>query len=101
MNAAEWAYFIYYRLEPEAAASAPWQRLFREVEAECGVSGRLYGPAPDGRTWMEVYEPVAAEQCAAFEAALAAAEEHARIREWLAPAEQRHREIFARRSTPP
>jgi hypothetical protein len=93
---AEWAYFIYYRLEEGTEGGAPWSALFREVEAATGITGRLYGPAPDGRTWMEVYEPVPAENRAAFEEALAAALERTGLNQRLAGGETRHVERFPR-----
>jgi len=93
---AEWAYFIYYRLEEGAEPGPPWSALFREVEAATGIAGQLYGPATDGQTWMEVYEPVPAENRATFEAALAAAVEGTGLNQWLAGGEARHVERFPR-----
>lgn len=101
MTAPDWAYFVYYRLEEGVAGEPPWSALFREVAAATGVGGRLYGPAPDGRTWMEVYEPVPADRRAAFEAALAAAVERTGLTQWLAGDEERHVERFPRSAPGP
>lgn len=93
MSGSCWAYFIYYRL-PAETAGAPWAELFQRVEEATGVAGRLYGPAPDGRTWMEVYEPVPADAREGFEGALGEALRGTGIESWLAEGERRHVEAF-------
>ena len=100
MTAPDWAYFVYYRLGTDAPADAPWPALFAAVREETGVTGRLYGPAPDGRTWMEVYEPVPEAEREAFEAALEAAVSRSGIRDQLAAGESRHTEVFPRAAGP-
>lgn len=96
MTGSRWGYFVYYRVNAEKAAKAPWPALFAEVERRTGVKGRLYGPAPDGRTWMEVYEPVPGSNRAAFEKDLAAAVAQVGLEAFLAPGERRHVEAFPR-----
>ncbi|MFA9461739.1 DUF4936 family protein [Thiohalorhabdus methylotrophus] len=96
MSRPAWGYFIYYRLDPAAASSIPWDSLFAEVAERTGVEGRLYGPAPDGRTWMEVYEPVAEPRREEFEAVLAEAVRLSGLTDWLAAGERRHVERFPR-----
>lgn len=94
MSGSHWGVFVYYRVDPEKAANAPWGALFAEVEQRTGVAGRLYGPAPDGRTWMEVYEPVPGTNRDGFERDLAAAVAEVGLEAVLAPGEHRHVEAF-------
>lgn len=94
MNSTAWACFIYYRLSPQRVQEPPWGRLFAQVRQRTGVCGRLYGPAPDGQTWMEVYEPIPADQWQAFESALKEALVQTGFEGWLAKGESRHVESF-------
>lgn len=96
MSGCHWGIFVYYRLDPEKTGDAPWAALFAEVERRTGVTGQLYGPAPDGRTWMEVYEPVPGTKRDKFEKDLAAAVAEVGLEAALAPGEERHVEAFPR-----
>ncbi|MFP4559807.1 MAG: DUF4936 family protein [Thiohalorhabdus sp.] len=96
MSGRAWGYFVYYRLAPGSAPEGPWAEVFAEVDRATGVGGRLYGPAPDGCTWMEVYEPVAEAEREAFEAVLEAAVARSGLEGWLATGERRHVEAFPR-----
>lgn len=89
-----WAYFIYYRLTPEAAQAAPWAALFARVVEATGVQGRLYGPGLDGQTWMEVYEPILAEDRDHFEEHLQRAIRELGIENLLQAGEHRYLERF-------
>jgi hypothetical protein len=91
-----WGYFVYYRIDPRRQAEMPWPALLAEVERRTGVPGRLYGPAPDGRTWMEVYEPVPGSNRERFEQDLAAAVERVGLDALLPDGERRHVEAFPR-----
>jgi hypothetical protein len=94
--AAGWGYFVYYRIDPQRRAEMPWTALFTEVERQTGVPGRLYGPAPDGVTWMEVYEPVPAARREGFEGVLERAAEAVGLAALLPEGERRHVEAFPR-----
>lgn len=96
MSDPDWGYFIWYRLAPGGAPEPPWSDLLAAVEGRTGIRGRLYGPAPDGRTWMEVYEPVPAMEREGFEQALGEALAKTRLEEWLPEGEGRHVEAFPR-----
>ncbi|HKJ72156.1 MAG TPA: DUF4936 family protein [Gammaproteobacteria bacterium] len=96
MKAPDWGYFVYYRIDPERRTDMPWAALFAAVERRTGVAGRLFGPAPDGRTWMEVYEPVPAARREDFERDLAAAVTEAGMDGLLPAGERRHAEAFPR-----
>lgn len=96
MSQSDWGIFVYYRVDAEKTVNAPWSALFAEVERRTGVKGRLYGPAPDGRTWMEVYEPVPEENRTGFERDLAAVVAEVGMEAVLAPGEHRHVEAFPR-----
>jgi hypothetical protein len=63
-------YYVYYKITPGQADSVRLaaQSLFRKVENECGVRGRLMRRRDDPATYMEVYEDVTDEP--AFEALL-------------------------------
>ena len=100
MSRPAWGYFIYYRLPPDAVPAAPWEALFEEVKRRTGIAGRLYGPAPDGRTWMEVYEPVPEGERRGFEEVLETAVGHSGLGDWLAEGERRHVEAFPRAEDP-
>lgn len=91
-----WGYFVYYRIDPQRQAEMPWAALFTEVEHRTGVAGRLYGPAPDGVTWMEVYEPVPAANRKGFERDLAEAVAGVGLEALLPEGERRHVEAFPR-----
>ena len=93
---ADWGVFVYYRIEPARQAEMPWKALLTEVERLTGVRGRLYGPAPDGITWMEVYEPVPGTNREGFERDLAAAVEGVGLEALLPAGERRHVEAFPR-----
>jgi len=96
LSQSEWGIFVYYRVAPQKTADAPWAALFAEVERRTGVAGRLYGPAPDGHTWMEVYEPVPGANRDGFERDLEAAVAKVGLEAVLPPGEQRHVEAFPR-----
>ncbi len=96
MSPSDWGYFIWYRLPPGDAPEPPWPDLLAAVARRTGIQGRLFGPAPDGRTWMEVYEPVAAADREGFEQALGEALAETRLEEWLPEGEERHMEAFPR-----
>lgn len=99
MSGSNWGIFVYYRVDPDKVVQAPWSALFTEVERRTGVAGRLYGPAPDGHTWMEVYEPVPGANRAGFEKDLSAAVAEVGMEAVLAPGEQRHVEAFPQAET--
>jgi quinol monooxygenase YgiN len=63
-------YYVYYKLSPERVSElrAMVERLFQEIERQCGVRGRWMRRRDDPTTYMEVYEGVSNE--AAFEALL-------------------------------
>jgi hypothetical protein len=63
-------YYVYYKVAPERAheVQRAVQGIFRAVEKQCGVRGRLMRRRDDPSTYMEVYEEVADER--AFEALL-------------------------------
>jgi hypothetical protein len=63
-------YYVYYKVTPDQADSVRLaaQSLFKKVQEECGVRGRLMRRRDDPATYMEVYEGVADES--AFEALL-------------------------------
>ncbi|MEF8792189.1 DUF4936 family protein [Thiohalorhabdus sp.] len=96
MSQPDWGIFVYYRMDPEKVGNARWSALFADVERRTGVAGRLYGPAPDGRTWMEVYEPVPGANRSGFEKHLSAAVAEVGMEAVLAPGEYRHVEAFPR-----
>jgi len=96
-----WGYFVYYRIDPGQRAAMPWAALFAEVERRTGIAGRLYGPADDGRTWMEVYEPVPAGHRQGFEEALAEAVSAVGMAGALPGGERRHVEAFPQAAPPP
>jgi hypothetical protein len=66
------AFYIYYRIDPQAAARARVQvaTLLERVRQRCGVRGRLLTKHGDPNLWMEVYENVV--DAARFESALQA-----------------------------
>lgn len=96
MSRGDWGYFVYYRIDPERRAAMPWAALFAEVERRTGIAGRLYGPADDGRTWMEVYEPVPGANREGFERDLEAAVAGSGLAAHLPAGERRHVEAFPR-----
>ena len=63
-------YYVYYKLAPERLPQlrAMVERLFKEIEKQCGVRGRWMRRRDDPSTYMEVYEEV--KDAAAFEALL-------------------------------
>ena len=63
-------YYVYYKLAPERVSElrAVVERLFQEIERQCGVRGRWMRRRDDPSTYMEVYEEV--KDAAAFEALL-------------------------------
>ncbi|HXJ54641.1 MAG TPA: DUF4936 family protein [Burkholderiales bacterium] len=63
-------YYVYYKLAPERVAELRGvvERLFQEIERQCGVRGRWMRRRDDPSTYMEVYEEV--KDAAAFEALL-------------------------------
>jgi quinol monooxygenase YgiN len=63
-------YYVYYKLSPERVSElrAMVERLFQEIERQCGVRGRWMRRRDDPSTYMEVYEEV--KDAAAFEALL-------------------------------
>ena len=86
-------YYIYYRIQPEhsAAAEAAVQQIQREIATRCGITGRLLKKRDAPNLWMEIYEQVSS---AAFENALALAENKAGIAALLGGDGTRHRECF-------
>lgn len=52
--------YVYYRVATESreAADSVLGRLFAEVSARTGVTGRIMRREDDPATWMEVYETV-------------------------------------------
>ena len=94
MSGQVWGYFIYYRLAP--GSQPPWSTLLREVAEQTGIKGRLYGPAPDGSTWMEVYEPVSEAGRDCFERALDRTLAATGFSQHLPAGERRHVEAFPR-----
>ena len=63
-------YYVYYKLSPERVPELRGmvERLFQEIERQCGVRGRWMRRRDDASTYMEVYEEV--KDAAAFEALL-------------------------------
>lgn len=63
-------YYVYYKLAPERVPELRGmvQRLFQEIERQCGVRGRWMRRRDDPSTYMEVYEEV--KDAAVFEALL-------------------------------
>jgi len=63
-------YYVYYKLPPERVAELRGmvERLFQEIERQCGVRGRWMRRRDDPTTYMEVYEEV--KDATAFEALL-------------------------------
>jgi len=63
-------YYVYYKLNPERVAELRGmvERLFQEIERQCGVRGRWMRRRDDPTTYMEVYEEV--KDATAFEALL-------------------------------
>jgi uncharacterized protein DUF4936 len=63
-------YYVYYRLPPERVPELRRmvERLFQEIERQCGVRGRWMRRRDDPTTYMEVYEEV--KDATAFEALL-------------------------------
>jgi hypothetical protein len=90
----KYGYYVYYRIPAEHTASMRDKALaiFRDVERETGVAGRLMRRRDDAATWMEIYEGVS--EPAAFETALAAAVERHAFMQVLAPGAARKNEVF-------
>ena len=86
-------YYIYYRVPPEhsAAAKAAVQQIQDEIATRCDITGRLLTKRDEPNLWMEIYEQVSS---AAFEEALALAENKAGIAALLGGDGTRHRECF-------
>jgi quinol monooxygenase YgiN len=63
-------YYVYYKIAPDRAPQmrAMVEKLFQEIEKQCGVRGRWMRRRDDPSTYMEVYEGV--KDGAAFEALL-------------------------------
>jgi len=63
-------YYVYYKVPPERVAELRGmvERLFQEIERQCGVRGRWMRRRDDPTTYMEVYEEV--KDATAFEALL-------------------------------
>jgi quinol monooxygenase YgiN len=63
-------YYVYYKIAPDRAPQmrAMVEKLFQEIEKQCGVRGRWMRRRDDPSTYMEVYEEV--KDAAAFEALL-------------------------------
>ncbi|HJY75840.1 MAG TPA: DUF4936 family protein [Burkholderiales bacterium] len=63
-------YYVYYKLAPERVPELRGvvERLFQEIERQCGVRGRWMRRRDDPSTYMEVYEEV--KDAAVFEALL-------------------------------
>jgi len=63
-------YYVYYKLPPERIPELRGmvERLFQEIERQCGVRGRWMRRRDDASTYMEIYEEV--KDAAAFEALL-------------------------------
>ncbi len=89
-----YGYFVYYRIPAENAGPmhAKTLAMFRDVERDTGVAGRLMRRRDDSGTWMEIYEGVA--DPAAFEVALAAAVLRHDFLRVLAPGAARKTEVF-------
>jgi hypothetical protein len=66
------AFYVYYRINPQAAALARLQvdMLLERVQQRCGVRGRLLTKRGEPNLWMEVYEDVV--DAPLFESALRA-----------------------------
>lgn len=88
------AYFIYYRLRPEAAEAARTgvNAIFAAVHAATGVSGRLLSKRDEAQLWMEIYEPVVAAET--FERTLQQAVDQVGFERLLAPGSARKLECF-------
>lgn len=87
-------YYIYYRIVPAQAdaVAAAVQGIFRQLEIELGIHGRLLNKRDEPNLWMEIYEGIAGSE--EFEAALSAAEIQCGIAGVLSPDEKRHIECF-------
>lgn len=88
-------YYIYYRIAAEKTEQAKRivTEVQREVQAGCGVTGRLLRRRDDPGTWMEIYAGIQDES--AFERSLAAALDRHRFSEVLASGSSRISEPFA------
>ena len=63
-------YYVFYKIAPDRLPQLRGmvEKLFQEIEKQCGVRGRWMRRRDDPSTYMEVYEEV--EDAAAFEALL-------------------------------
>ncbi len=87
-------YYVYYRVEPGAAAQARAgvERLFDAIERRTGVRGALMRRRDDPKTWMEVYEGI--DRPDEFEALLAAEVERLGLARAPDASSARHVEAF-------
>lgn len=88
------SFYIYYRVEPaqHEKALAAIQQVFAEIQARCGVVGRLLQRADESATWMEVFEGIADPQ--EFKAVLDESVARIGLTELLADKGARHVEHF-------
>ena len=63
-------YYVYYRVDParRAVLRVEIERLFEEIQKQCGIRGRWMRRRDEPTTYMEIYEGV--KDDAAFEKAL-------------------------------
>lgn len=89
-------YYIYYRVEGEAAETKEAEAAVRGAQARLacrtGVRGRLLRKRGEPAVWMEIYEGVGEGD--AFERALAQLVSEAELEIWLPAGERRHLECF-------
>ena len=86
-------YYVYYRVEGEAAeAEAAVRGAQARLACRTGVRGRLLRKRGEPAVWMEVYEEV--DKGDAFEHALAQLVSEAELEVWLPAGESRHLECF-------
>jgi hypothetical protein len=88
------SFYIYYRVEPaqREAALAAIRFVFAEVQARCGVVGRLLQRADESAIWMEVFEGIDDPQ--GFQAILDESVARSGLTELLADKGVRHIEHF-------
>ena len=88
------SYYIYYRVQPERAASCKpvIRELMAAVQKATGIAGRLLGKRGEPNLWMEIYEDVVDD--AKFEWELADAAGRLKVQEFLLPGSTRYVECF-------
>jgi hypothetical protein len=88
------AFYVYYRIDPQAAAIARQRvdTLLERVQQRCGVRGRLMTKRDEPNLWMEIYEDVV--DAPLFESGLAAEAACLGLEALLLPGSERRMECF-------